>query len=631
MSEYSADAPGVTIAVVGGSVRGTSLVERLVSHAAQMHGDVPVEITVFDPHPPGSGRIWRDGQPQTLIMNTVAAQSTVFLDDSVEVEGPRIAGPTLAQWCADVVAAPAAEAAALPAPVAAEAARTRDDSSPSRLLYGHYLRWAFARIVAAAPASVTVTVVPARVDALAREGRGWRLTANGTRYAADAVVLAVGWLERDDVAVHPRIVPPGNPIDQDLSAVTPGETVAIRGLGMGFFDTLSLLTEGRGGRFSDDLTRYEPSGREPRIVAGSRRGVPYRAKPAFGAPPFFPAQRILRAALPALHARRPVDFARDVLPLIERDAQYDHYTALDRVRPGAVTDLAALQSALVAGDPVDLDTLVPDGADRLDLHRAAAPLEVRGDDGGRRGANADAEVAAFVRADAAQAALGADSPVKLGLHSYAAARGALIDLVAFGGVTAASFPAYRRFLAVAASFGSGPPLRRARQLLALHDAGIVTFTGPAMAVLPHATGVRVTAPGLPAPVEASRLVEAWLPTPTVAHTADPLLRSLRDAGFARAWRHRVDDGDGVTSDALDIRPADGAVIGGDGEVVPGLFSVGVPHEDIRVFTIIAPVPGTNSSVLRETDAAARASLAHAAAVHAAVTGERHAQSEGEAA
>ena len=66
MSEYPADdATGVTIAVVGGSVRGTSLVERLVSRAAQVHGDVPVEITVFDPHPPGSGRIWRDGPKQS--------------------------------------------------------------------------------------------------------------------------------------------------------------------------------------------------------------------------------------------------------------------------------------------------------------------------------------------------------------------------------------------------------------------------------------------------------------------------------------------------------------------------------------------------------------------------------------
>src|SRR5699024_9742899 len=127
---------------------------------------------------------------------------------------------------------------------------------------------------------------------------------------------------RDDVPRHPRVVPPGNPIDQDLSGISPGSTVAVRGLGMGFFDTVSQLTEQRGGRFTalaGGRLRYDASGREPVLVAGSRRGVPYRAKPNFGAPPFFPEQRILRAALPALRGRRPVDFARDVLPLIERD------------------------------------------------------------------------------------------------------------------------------------------------------------------------------------------------------------------------------------------------------------------------------------------------------------------------
>lgn len=106
---------------------------------------------------------------------------------------------------------------------------------------------------------------------------------------------------------------------------------------------------------------------------------------------------------------------------------------------------------------------------------------------------------------------------------------------------------------------------------------------------------------------ADRLIEAWLPAPTATRTADPLLRSLREQGWARPWCFA----DGTESDAVDVRPADGALIGADGQASPSLFSVGVPHEDIRVFTIIAPVPGTNSSVLREADAAAHAALSFA--------------------
>jgi len=599
------------IAVVGASVRGTSLVERLIASAAELLGPRPLHLTVFDPHPPGSGRIWRDAQPQTLIMNTVAAQSTLFTDDTVRVAGPLVPGPSLADWCRLVTAEPAQ--AGLPPEVADEAARTQAWSSPSRLLYGHYLRWCFARVVASAPDRVRIDVVAAQVTSATRGGGGdagdgsWILTAGGVAHEVDAVVLAVGWLPRADVAPHPRVVAPGNPIDQDVSVVAPGETVAVRGLGMGFFDVVSMLTEGRGGRFLADDTVYEASGREPVLLAGSSRGIPYRAKPAFGAPPFFPAQRVLRAALPGLRARRPVDFAADVLPLIERDALHDYYEALARVRPAAVDDAPGLLAGLVTGAD-DLAALVAahvaDPADRLSLAEAAAPLSVRGE----TIADIDAAVAAVVRADAAEAALGMDSPLKLGLHSYAAARGAVIDLIAFGGLTAGSFPAYRRFLAVAASFGSGPPLLRSRQLLALHAAGIVRFVGPGMQAVADDAGVTVESDALPTPVRTQRLVEAWLPGPSVERTADPLLRSLVAQGLARAWP----DATGIPSDALDVRDEDGAVRAADGAVVPGLFSVGVPHEDIRVFTIIAPVPGTNSSVLRETDAAARAALAYAA-------------------
>ena len=55
-----------------------------------------------------------------------------------------------------------------------------------------------------------------------------------------------------------------------------------------------LLTEGRGGRFRDatgDRLVYEPSGAEPHLLVGSRRGVPYHAKPTYR----------LRAGKPATH------------------------------------------------------------------------------------------------------------------------------------------------------------------------------------------------------------------------------------------------------------------------------------------------------------------------------------------
>lgn len=120
------------------------------------------------------------------------------------------------------------------------------------------------------------------------EGTQSVLLDNGTLIdGLDAVVLAQGHLpvrrsrRQRELGGFARAnglgyVVPANPADVDLSPVRPGETVALLGLGLNFFDYMALLTLGRGGRFvrrSGGLV-YLPSGREPRLVAGSRRGCP---------------------------------------------------------------------------------------------------------------------------------------------------------------------------------------------------------------------------------------------------------------------------------------------------------------------------------------------------------------------
>src|SRR5699024_11218032 len=94
--------------------------------------------------------------------------------------------------------------------------------------------------------------------------------------------------------------------------------------GANFFDVITLLTEGRGGTFTArsgpfDLA-YQPSGREPRFVVGSRRGLPYRSKSYYGN---FPPRYVPQLATPAWFevagARKNQDFARDLWPQILRE------------------------------------------------------------------------------------------------------------------------------------------------------------------------------------------------------------------------------------------------------------------------------------------------------------------------
>ncbi|MGJ0204172.1 FAD/NAD(P)-binding protein [Leucobacter sp. gxy201] len=619
-----------SIAIIGAGVRGTAALGRI---AARLNGGDPVrdplafDVHVIDEFPAGSGRIWRAGQPRSLVMNTVPAQSTVFGDATLgfEHDSP---GPSFAEWCTRVadggIAADSAEEREA-------AAATRPWSFPSRALYGAYLRWAYAGFAASLPAGARLIEHRARATRVARTADGrFAVSLGADRITVDAVLLALGWLPRHAGDGHD--VPPANPIDQRIERLLPGETVAVRGVGMGFTDLLGLVTEERGGRYAPrpGASRageldYAPSGREPVLIAGSRTALPFLAKPDFGAVPPAADLASLSAAMPRLRAARPLDFGRDVLPLIERDAAAVYHRALAELHAEAYREAP---SALLdefdgfdgaAGASADVDRwrdlerdLVPDPALRFDPWRPGAPLE------GATLAEIDAEIADRLDRDAAEAALGMRSAWKRGLHVFQAARSAIIPLTDFGGVTRESVAGLDRFLWVAGLIGSGPPLFRVEQLLAAHRAGVVRFSGPGARIEhvdgPSGTRRRVVAlDGSATPID--RVFDARLDLPDPARHDSPLLAALIDDGDARLWTGAQTGAGAHRPPTLEITPADSALIGADGAPVAGLHSVGPLHEELRRFTIIAPIPGVGSTVLREIDAAVAAMLDRALANH----------------
>ena len=624
-----------SIAIIGAGVRGTAALGRI---AARLNGrdrgrdPLAFDVHVIDEFPAGSGRIWRAGQPRSLVMNTVPAQSTVFGDASLGFahDSP---GPSFAEWCVRV----AEGAIAVDSDEEREAAAaTRPWSSPSRALYGAYLRWAYAGFAASLPAGARLIEHRARATGVARTADGrFAVSLGADRIAVEAVLLALGWLPRHPGDGHD--VPPENPIDQRIERLLPGETVAVRGVGMGFTDLLGLVTEERGGRYTPRAGSarageldYAPSGREPVLVAGSRTALPFLAKPDFGAVPPAADLASLTAAMPRLLAARPLDFGRDVLPLIERDAAAVYHRALAELHPEAYREApsallddfdafagaagARAGASAIAGVDRwrDLERdLVPDPTLRFDPWRPGAPLQ------GRTLAEIDAEIAARLDRDAAEAALGMGSAWKRGLHVFQAARAAIIPLTDFGGVTRESVAGLDRFLMVAGLIGSGPPLFRVEQLLAAHRAGVVRFSGPGARIERvdgHEHGPAeprrrlVALDGSATPID--RVFDARLDLPDPGRHDSPLLKGLLDDGAARLW---APPGGPDRPPTLEIAQTDSALIGADGAPVPGLHSVGPLHEELRRFTIIAPIPGVGSTVLREIDAAVAAMLDRALA------------------
>ncbi|MEU5272235.1 FAD/NAD(P)-binding protein [Streptomyces hygroscopicus] len=599
--------PPATIVIVGAGPRATGLIERIAANAPELYGDgTPLALHLVDPHPPGGGRIWRPDQSPLLWMNSMAEDVTIFTDESVEREGPLRPGPSLAEWARQV------HEADLPPELAAEAAALTGQSFATRRLQGAYLRWAYERSVAALPPGTTVHEHRDRAVRVTgpRDGRQqvW-LEGRTAPLTADAVVLALGHLDAEPdaeqralaafAAEHGLVhLPPEFTADSDLSGLRPGEPVIVRGLGLAFVDLVVLLTEGRGGRYErapgGELV-YRPSGREPVLYTGSRRGVPYHAKIGYSlsgerppVPRFFgPAQ------VDALLSRpeRP-DFRRDVWPLIAKELGFAHYHRLFTVHPertaGEWPAFEEKYAACPPGSP-ELDALVtaavPDPADRLDLDALDHPLA------GLRFPTEEAlqqGMRAHIEADLARRHDPAHSPDLAVFLALLSVYGQLIRLGDIGGWWHGFFS----FLA------SGPPGPRLEQLLALSRAGVIRFLGAETVVTtdPLRGVFRAGSASVPGHVvEARALVEARLPEPTVDHSRDALLRSLHRDGAAA-----------TPAGLLAVSPADARILDRAGRPHPRRFALG-PHTDARASGAFAR-PRTNAPAFRQNDATARALL-----------------------
>ncbi|MFE5398591.1 FAD/NAD(P)-binding protein [Streptomyces sp. NPDC056568] len=634
------------LCIVGAGPRGLSVLERLCAHERKNPRWDRVTIHVADPSPPGSGRVWRPTQSRQLLMNTVASQVTVFTDASVRTEGPLEEGPSLHQWARAAGAGALSTGPELAADRAAreEARALGPDDYPTRALYGHYLMWVFRQVTADAPAHVTVRVHPARAVALSQDAPGPHaaqsvLLEDGTRLTGlSAVVLAQGHVparptgtERQLAAFADRhgltYLPPANPADTDLEGIAPGETVLLRGLGLNFFDYMALFTHGRGGTFTRTGGRltYRPSGREPRLYAGSRRGVPYHArgeneKGAHGR--YFP--RLLTAehaqALRAPDGRpRPVRFTADLWPLISREVESVYYETLLTARGLDGTRVAAFAARYLHTPPGA-------GQDRL-LDEHAVPAQERWDWSwvsrpyGQRTFGDPAAFRTWLRAhlddDVRQARLGnVSGPRKAALDVLRDLRNEIRLAVDHAGLDASSHrdDLDRWYTPLNAYLSIGPPASRIEEMAALIDAGVLEVTGPGLRVRadPDAPGgPRFTGTGdIPGVrVHATTLIESRLPEIDLRRTADPLMNQLLHTGQCRPHRVPGADGEDYETGGLAVTPRPYHLIDAAGTAHPRRFAYGVPTESVHWVTAAGIRPGVGSVTLEDSDAIAAAALA----------------------
>ncbi|MFC3452604.1 FAD/NAD(P)-binding protein [Amycolatopsis speibonae] len=629
------------LCVVGAGPRGVSVLERLCANLTTASGYGSwVRIHVVDAVSDGGGRVWRTTQSELLLMNTVASQVTMFTDDSVDCAGPVVPGPSLYEW-AWLLSAETTNVGTYPRSILDEARRLGPDSYPSRALYGHYVTWTLRRVVASAPPGASVELHRALAVALDDNRDGTQtLTFDDGRLLTGlhAVVLVQGHIEVADTETEAALrryardnrlcyIPPRNPADASLEGIHPGEPIALRGMGLNFFDYLTLLTTGRGGRFLSQAEglKYLPSGREPVLYTGSRRGVPYHARgenqkgSCRRHEPKFLTLDVVHALRSRADAGEPLWFLRDVWPLVSNEVRMVYYTALVIREHGRIVGEAFQQKFIdVAGDEnVEaglLDAFAVTDHHRWDWNRITRPW------GSKEFADRDdyrAWLLGYLREDVAEAKLGnVRGPLKAGLDVLRDLRNEIRLVVDHGGLIGDSYRDELQgwYNSLNGLVSIGPPARRIEEMVALLEAGILTSLGPGFEVVPADDGSGFLArSAISGPdVKVSTLIEARLPEPDVRRTTDPLLRHLMRTNQCVTYRipgtnPRVP----YETGGLTVTRRPYHVVEVSGRAHQRRFAFGIPTETVHWVTAAGIRPGVNSVILCDADAIARTMIAAA--------------------
>ena len=583
--------PVRTVAVVGAGPRGTAVVERLVaaSNAPGWQGSGsdsagPLVVHLIDPYVGMGGSVWRHDQSEVLLMNTTTCQTTMYPDASCHAALPTTRSTTLAEHLAAEGLGPAdfASRAAHGRYLAHVLETAEADADPARL-----------RIVRHRAEAVDVAGPP--------DGPQRVRLDDGRVLTADAVALALGHLA---TAPAPRSLQyaeaarrhglvhlgPANPLEVDYGALLGREAVAVQGMGLNFYDAIGMLTHLAGGRFEEaggpdappSGLRYLPGGAEPLLVVGSRSGMVYRPKPDLSpampepyTPQVLTSERVLELAV------RPagVDHERDVMPLMLAELRR------------ALRDVGATE---LADDEAIVRLLFPFG-------RRGGPID-----------HAHQRTRDVLR-DALRAATAPDPAWLAVYRALIALRIQVNRLQDLGAYTTESVRADidGHLRNAFASWASGPPVQRVRQLLALKEAGLVRFIGPGMRIdideqagrfLVHAGTGAGTATD-PA-VRCDGVLEAHLPAVDLPAYRSSLIGAWRERGevqkdswASRGSRRRVPTGS-IAVEGLY------APIGTDGTVYERRLLIGVPVTTAQPGSAITAEPGTGAQLLRHAEAVA---------------------------
>jgi uncharacterized NAD(P)/FAD-binding protein YdhS len=472
-----------SVAIVGAGPRGLGIIERISAIYAESKPDWSLQIDLVDPNEPGQGA-HPSFQPDHLITNTVAGQITMFSDFSVKSAGPIVPGPSLLDWARAAGYRRVNDRYVI---TMNDGDEINENDYLPRAMLGEYLTYVYDILVKSLPKNISVTHhrMLAQDIKQAESGRFLVEIEGGYCIEADHVVLSTGHSENapadDDVQlqnsvqigklINPKLqfLQSINPI-KILKSVSSNATVGIQGMGLTAYDCISELTVGRGGTFVRDggaRLKYEPSGREPKIIAFSRQSIP------------FSARGVNQKGIGGLHFAR--FFTRQWLDLVKQEKLLrtgsKKLDFIEDLWPTLRKEMCfAYSSSLAGNSKIDPITFIPSTEHEEKISKLLFPFGATEFENEFEFTEAVLE---HTRVDLKHALGGnIDDPVKAATDVLRDVRDFIRYAVDYGGLVEES---HKNFLNEIVPnmyrVAAGAPKERNMELLALAEAGLLTF-GP---------------------------------------------------------------------------------------------------------------------------------------------------------
>lgn len=562
------------IAIVGGGPKGLYGLERLLAELNLTPSPrPPVEIHLLNRTPFfGPGDIYRPDQPKYLLMNFSNGHVDMWSRNTT----PPVASPALnfSEWL---------ETQNLPG------LSSDPRNYTPRSVTGAYLADGFNAISNACPDGIILHAHVAEVTGLRTLANAFELQTSSNAVNQKVRDLSFHWILV--CTGHPRHTPDQEgrafqhfakkkpnvhyvdfvyPVSEKLQSVRPATRVAIKGLGLTFVDTVLALTEGRGGTFvtgPQGRLRYVPCGREPAVlIPFSRSGLPMIPR---GITYGLPACRLNFFNISKLPRDAPLDFDRQIWPLLRMDMLFAYYDVIFRNRS---LTLQRNRDEHRLNDQIEQFHAAHPGAERfdpIDLFQPFAPPDTL-----------HRHTLDFMRRAVAGAKLGErKSPLIAAAAVWRHATPLFAKIYRFGGLTPAS---HRSFLANHAGhfnrLAFGPPIVNMQKIIAIAEAGLLDFNfAQNPSVIPDAVSGRFALHHAEHPditIACDVLIDARIPKSSLKKDASPFFRTLLETDILREFSNA-----GFAPGCVDIDP-EGNAIGNNGIPNKQLTFYGTPTEGI---------------------------------------------------